>query len=81
MTVAHFCKEVGWLTVDYKLKAIKKCEIAVEIELQKAELCVSFTLLHASFEIGTVPTQPSNGSCLAKVNFKRQMREGSGEHI
>ena len=63
------------------LKSYQKCETVFEFELQEAEMCDSFTLLHVLSKTGTVQTQPANGGTVRKVKFQRLLREGSGEHI
>ncbi len=39
----------------------------VEFELKEAEMRAGSALLRASSKNGTVPTQPSNGSCLGEI--------------
>ena len=43
------------------LRSCQKCETAVELELQEAEICDCFASLQVSFKTGTVLTQHFNG--------------------
>ena len=62
-------------------KSYQKCETVVKCGLQEAQMCDSCTLLHDPSKNGAAKSQNPMKHYIQTMKFKRQLLEGSGEHI